>query len=102
MQRTSAFQSEAVEAWHCSARHDSDPDVAQDVQEVEDFSNDPTDQHKNEKAQTENLDHLQHQLKHNLASLFFKLHSLAFIWDGRTGGNSTTKSACSSLRAPFA
>lgn len=53
--------------------------MAQDVQEVEDFSNDPTDQYKNEKAQTENLDHLQHQLKHNLASLFFKLQTVLHL-----------------------
>lgn len=52
MQKASAFQSEAVEAWP----HDSDPDVAQDVQEVEGFSSDPTDQDKNEKgAQIKNF-----------------------------------------------
>ncbi|XP_056225827.1 uncharacterized protein LOC130164860 [Seriola aureovittata] len=65
-----------------STPQDSDPDVSQDVQEVEDFSSDPTDQDKNEEeAQIENLDHLQHQLEHNLASLFLKLQTVLHLSD---------------------
>ena len=37
---------------------DSDPGMSQDVQEVEDFSSDPTDQDKMAEAQIENLDNL--------------------------------------------
>lgn len=61
---------------------DSDPGVSQDVQEVEDFSSDPTDQDKIEaEAQIENLDHLQHQLEHNLASLLLKLQAVLHLSD---------------------
>lgn len=81
MQRASTSQSEAVEAWHCWS-HNADRDMPQDVQEVEDFSSDPTDQDEHEEvAQMENLDHLQHQLEHNLASLFLKLQAFLHLSD---------------------
>lgn len=58
-----------------SAPQDSDLDVLQDVQEMynEAFYNDHTNfiwEENEEEVQIENLDHLQHQLEHNLASLF--------------------------------
>lgn len=67
-----------------STPHDSDPDVSQDVPEVEDFSSDPTGQEENEKGQIKNLDHLQHQLEHNLASLLNCRQSCIYlIWQYR-------------------
>ncbi len=67
-----------------SAPHDSDLDLSQDVQEDEALDNDPTDfgqEENEEEAPNENLDNVQHQLDHNLASLFLKLDSVLHISD---------------------
>lgn len=59
--------------------HNSNPDVAQDVPEQESYSNDPQDffQERNEEdAEIKNLDCLQPQLEHHLASLFLKLQAV--------------------------